>query len=268
MNENVISIISACCGSFMSLCTVYPTEVYKRALHLNTHKPTIQRLSSYSIFRSLFPFGLYKGFSSCAIGTVPKNAFPLFAYPKVHNYFSNKIGKDNALSSLLTGMTLTCFVTSFSAPTENLSLRRSNFPYESSFSYLKNGGYRNLYTGLSGFLMMDFIRVGIKFMMYSEILKCVKPYTQNSNIQWLPQALSGAASSSLVALFTNPIDVAHTKFRSDYTHELYQKSFTKALFSTKLSDLYCGFLVRALRGIPGGFVMFGITEFMKNKLTI
>ena len=259
-------IISAITGSLASLCTVYPTEVYKRALHLNTHLPVIQRQTHFSILKSLFPFGFYKGFLSCAIGTVPKNAFPLFAFPAIEKRMQNLFGV-NLYASLLTGATLSSTVTLLTSPTENLSLRKSNYPNESLGKYLKNGGYKSLYVGFSGFLMMDFVRIGIKFSLYSRILHYTKPYTHSDTIKWLPQAVSGGLASSLVAVFTNPIDVAHTKFRSDYDFTKYGKSFLKALTSTRIQDLYCGFAVRALRGIPGGFVMFGVNEYTKNKLT-
>jgi len=261
-----MEIISSIIGSLASLCTVYPTEVYKRALHLNTHLPLQQRRTHIAILRSLFPFGFYKGFLSCAIGTVPKNAFPLFAFPITEKKVQNLFG-ENLLSSLITGATLSSMVTLLTSPTENLSLRKSNYPNDSLIGYLRNGGYKTLYVGFSGFLMMDFVRIGIKFSLYSRILSYVKPYTSSESIGWLPQAVSGGLASSLVAVFTNPIDVAHTKFRSDYTSSRYNNSFTKALMSTRIQDLYCGFTVRALRGIPGGFVMFGVNEFAKTKLS-
>jgi hypothetical protein len=134
------------------------------------------------------------------------------------------------------------------------------------FRYLQGGGWKSLYVGFSGFLMMDFVRIGIKFSLYSRILYYVTPHTQSEKIKWIPQAVSGGLASSLVAVFTNPIDVAHTKFRSDYDFAKYNKSFLKALTSTRVQDLYCGFPIRALRGIPGGFIMFGVNEYTKNKL--
>lgn len=260
---SVKQFIAALSGSLCSLGVVYPTEVYKRSLHLNTHLPPQSRLSHPAILRKLFPFGFYKGFISCAVGTVPKNAFPLFAYPLAKRWWDERLrGASPLVSSVATGASLSILVTLSTSPTENLSLRKSNHPTESSFKFLSQGGWRGLYTGFAGFLMMDFIRIGIKFGLYSEILRRFEGFHHENAPKWMPQALSGAAASSLVALFTNPIDVAHTKFRSDYNGEKYGRSFLRALFSTRVRDLYCGFAVRALRGIPGGFVMFGVYEKM------
>lgn len=259
--------IAAITGSLASLGCVYPTEVYKRALHLNTRLDSQVRLSHFTILKSLFPFGFYKGFLSCAVGVVPKNAFPLFVYPQAKGWWNGKVGEGSA-SSLLTGASLSLCATVLTSPTENLSLRKSNFPTSSTMRYaLMEGGWKKLYVGFTGFLMMDFIRIGIKFGLYSEIEKVVRPLVGECEYRWMPQALSGAMASSLVALFTNPVDVAHTKFRSDYTHSEYNNSFLKALRTTKMRDLYCGFTVRALRGLPGGFVMFGTYEHVKSLLS-
>lgn len=260
--------IAAIAGSLASLGCVYPTEVYKRALHLNTRLESQVRMSHLAILKSLFPFGFYKGFLSCATGVVPKNAFPLFVYPRAKEWWNNKVG-EGSVSSLLTGASLSVCATVLTSPTENLSLRKSNFPERSTIKYVfQDGGWKHLYVGFTGFLMMDFIRIGIKFGLYSEIEKVVRPLVgEECEYKWMPQALSGAMASSLVALFTNPVDVAHTKFRSDYTRSEYNSSFLKALTTTKMRDLYCGFTVRALRGLPGGFVMFGTYEHVKSILS-
>lgn len=336
MDEKYIDLFAGASGSLASLFVVWPSEVikYQRQHDTLRYDPkSLYRRSYFQIIKELFPFGYYRGVTPALITVMPRNALPLILYDKVKKVVDEKT-KNRIFSSLMTGTILSLTNSTIAVPFVNLSLRK--ILDSSTTSSVKNrldirgahrgvyrGVYKGLYSGFTGCCVNDFIRIGLKFMIYSEISKSVERvlysgdtnFVKNDTIDvdnsdnggnsdnsgnggCVPQnkapkskimisAISGGLSSALIAVATNPLDTCITHQQSQSmnmrsgtasphpprTQHSSPPGLRSSLFyilnrngpKQGLKDLYSGFILRSLRGIPGGFVMFGTYEYIKNK---
>lgn len=308
-NSKYIDLFAGTLGSLASLFVVWPSEVikYQRQYDtLNCEPGSLYRRSYFKIVKDLFPFGYYKGVTPALITVAPRNAMPLVLYERVKSTVNEKIDpKHSFLTSVITGSILSLTNSVVCVPWVNLSVRKILLtshippPHTTPFSHTKPPSrvtptlpFKGLYTGFTGCCVNDFIRIGLKFMIYSEVLNTVQKFrgytTTSFNLYPHPQkdrivnsAISGGISSALIAVATNPLDTCITYQQTQFHNHLDttvkgQKpiSLSQSLiyilhrngYTQGIKDLYSGFILRSLRGIPGGFVMFGVYEFVKSIL--
>eukprot|EP00834_Sanchytrium_tribonematis_P008818 NODE_1205_length_1795_cov_1.280660.p1 type:complete len:290 gc:universal NODE_1205_length_1795_cov_1.280660:811-1680(+) len=204
-------------GAAISLITVYPLDISKTKLQVQTTTKETTYTTLMKIYKEEGILGLYTGIASALIQTFSGNYSYFFWYKFIRTYYLKKYNQLSTISELAIGAFAggLCQITTI--PISVVVTRQQTTPKKLRKSLvntwreiISENGWIGLYKGFAASILLT-INPSITYGVYQKLkAACLRIYGNTSPVQIL---LLGALSKTLATIVTYPYIMAKTRLQ-------------------------------------------------------